>query len=313
MNLYEKYGVKMSLDFQYTESNHFKYFYNNVAYSNRKKACDVFSTSHGKIHSPPMNWRDECIRAAHTIWDLHGSDLVLFFSGGLDSEVMFRSFVALGCKPRVAIIRFHNLLNCHDIQFATQACSQLGIEPIYLDIDVEKFWENEIFSYTDGIQLTSPQLAVLLWAIDQVDGVPCIGAGENFLQRNYGEDLFFDVESENSVGLYQWFIKNNNPGIPAFFQYTPEQMYSFLIDENTQRLLKNSKNRRFLSTSKVKYELYRHHFDLAPRAAMTGFELVMEHDRIIRTTLEERYNRTDSLFKTPLNKYLNEFLPEEST
>lgn len=295
------------MNIELTENNHFCYYYNEKSFSLRSHRDDKLSTSHGTVTRPRMSWRDECLFSAKRIVEKYGDKVSLLFSGGLDSEVMLRSFVANGSLPNVVIVRFANYLNHHDLNYATQVCEQLQITPNFLDIDIEKFWQEEVFKYTDPIQLTSPQIAVILWAIEQIDGVACVGAGENFLQREYGKETFYDVESEVSLGFYRWFIHKNKPGIPAFFQYTPEQMYSFLEDEVVNDMLKNAKSKKFMSTSKVKYDLYKKHFDLKPRASMTGFELLMDHDKNIRQQLEDRYLGASSLFKTELNIYKKSF------
>ena len=293
--------------FNFTERNHFKVSYDEVPFVLRSNPQQKFSTSHGLISRTLGSWREECFSVAQKLWDKHGENLVVFLSGGMDSEVMLRSFLGLGLRPRVTIIRFENFLNHHDIHFAIELCADFQITPQYIDVNVEGFWRDEVFNYTDPVQTISPQLGLLFWATDQVDGVPVIGAGENYLRREENTNIFFDVESEVICGLYRWFIHRNREAVPCFFQYTPEIMYSFLCDPILEEFLKEAKTRRLLSTEKVKYELYRRHFDLKPRAALTGYERCQDIDEVARSTMRQKYIGADIIQTIPFQEYLKGF------
>ena len=48
--------------------------------------------------------------------------LNLFFSGGLDSELMLKSFLAIGEEPNIFIVRYEDDINLYDVSYAVSYC-----------------------------------------------------------------------------------------------------------------------------------------------------------------------------------------------
>ena len=79
--------------FEYTRNNHVQCNYTND---------QDFYFKHGTVSSH-KSWREECKLSAQEIYDKNGDNLILLFSGGLDSEVMLHSFLASGITPKVVL------------------------------------------------------------------------------------------------------------------------------------------------------------------------------------------------------------------
>jgi hypothetical protein len=293
------------MNIQLTKNNHFYYSYNNKKFSFREAATDQFSTMCGSISRPVKCWHDECLIAAQEIYERARGKVTILFSGGMDSEVVVRSFIKIGAPIEVVTIRFKNYLNHYDLGYAQRSSQNLGIQLKYLDLDVQEFWKTKAIDYALSVQVSSPQFPVLFWASDQIDNYLVLGSGEPFVSRKEGQNIFYDVESEIKCSLYRWFIYRNRESAPCFFQYTPEQILSFLIDDKFCQFLKSAKERRILSTKKVKHELYSQHFDLEYRTPMTGYELLDESEKKMRIELQRIIPSANAECWTPLEAYLS--------
>jgi len=278
--------------FEYTKNNHIQYTFDN------------FSLTHGKAHSH-RSWRDECKNAAMELYDLYGNDLVLLLSGGLDSEVVLHSFLSIGVKPKVIIFKYENNLNLHDINYAYRICAARQIVPIVKEVNVLRFFETELPSYAKVSGISSPQLNFLLYNAFHVDGIPIISAGENYLSRKIGGREVYDVEEEKLARMYDFFLAKNRESIPAFFQYTPELMVSFLQRESVYHWVETAKSRRYINIKKVKCSFITEEFDVEPRGKLTGFELLDKDDKKQRDILEQTYENREQW--TEFTDYIRSF------
>ncbi len=299
--------------FQYTHRNHFKFGYNGDWFANRSRPAEEFTVAYGECTRRPGDFRSECIRAARLVRDSTELPLNVLFSGGADSEVVVRSFAAAGIATKISILRFRDGLNQHDIRYAIDFCEQAGLAFEFVDLDLLKFWENELFDYAEKSSCVSPQHCATMWLCDQVDGLPIIGAGECYLTIDYVDDYFegrfvpgkspyrvgsWDLcEREKDASWYRFLINTGRPGLGGFFQYTPELMYSFLADDWTRKLVRCEVEGE-VENSNTKLAVYKRYFDLRDRPKYTGFEQVMDYDRIHRSELEALYPDSDQVAKT---------------
>ncbi len=290
-----------------TRDNHFKYYYNGVPFSFRKSEDDVFAVSHGPVSRPVKSWREECLLTAQEIYETYPKPINVLLSGGMDSEVVVRSFVESGINIQVNIIEFEDGLNKHDIQFAFDACAEMKITPKIIPLNIRKFWKNEVWDYADLISSPSPMLATLFWASDQLDGTVVIGGGDGYFKRNEGSNVFYEWETEVFYSLYRWFVKRKRDGVPAFFQYNSEQMLAFMLDQAVLNFVRDGKSRRLLSTRKIKHEIYSRHFKLAFRNPSNGYENLAHEEERLRKTMREKYPGATSVYKMNHYKYMMSF------
>ena len=261
--------------FQYTKNNHV-----DVGFT-----CDEdFYFKHGTVASY-KSWRNECKSTAQELYDLHGNNLVLLLSGGLDSEVMLHSFIACGITPRVAIFRYERNLNLHDINYALRICAARGISPEIIDINVETFFNTVLLDFALKTRCSSPQLNLYYYYANQLDGIPVFGAGENYLIRHIGKKNIYDCEEARVGTIYTYFRSIQRECIPAFFQYTPETMVSYLQKESVYRWVETAFNDRYINSKKIKPSIIAEDFDIEPRGKLTGFELMMDLDKTYRDKL----------------------------
>jgi hypothetical protein len=218
---------------QYTLCNHLQYGWAppNDGDGSRR----IFITKIGECSRKPESALDESVRAAKKIVDEFGSDIVLCMSGGVDSECLARAFLEAKIPVRAAIARYlPDSLNEDDIVDAIDFCKRFEIPTRIFEIDLIRFFETEKkhLEYVRRFACRSPQLAVhmeLLERIrDEMHGVPVLSGNptEATFDSKTGQ-LFFLLPSEPHLSYLRYFAQQKIPGVPFFFCYSPELIYSF--------------------------------------------------------------------------------------
>lgn len=298
-------------------NNHFKWGYGDAFYPWRRSPFDRWITQYGHPSSSIQNWSQENIRAARLIGEDSKRPVWLCFSGGIDSEVMVRTFLVARVPFRVVILQFENGENQHDVYWALRCCNDLQLQYDCLRLNVKKFLQSAAaLAYADSTQCVAPEMLATMWLIDQLDGFVVLGSGECYLARepqpNYvpGESPYLEKvpwylhEKEIIASWYKHFLWRNRSGAPGFFQYTSEQVYAFIRDDYVQRLTANQVIGK-LSTLSSKFWIYRRYWPkLQPRQKYTGYENLRENVRDLRTYLLARMPDIREVFKTPVETFL---------
>jgi hypothetical protein len=282
--------------FEYSKNHHIRCSFSN----------NILNFNHGKVFRY-LSWREECKNVAKELYDLHGDNLIILLSGGLDSEVVLHSFIACGILPKVAILRYEKNLNLHDINYALRICANRGLSPQIIDVNVKSFFENELLEFAKFTKCSSPQLNLLLYYADKVDGIPVLGAGENYLVRKEGEKEIYDLEEARVISMYKFFEHKFREAIPAFFQYTPEVMISYLQKESVYNWVETAKQQGYINSKKIKSSIIAEEFDIEPRGKLTGFELMEPLDNKYRKLLIEMDLGDNGEKWTPFIDYIKEF------
>lgn len=292
----------------YTYKNHFKFGYNGEYFNERVSPDDVWNVKYGRCEKYPLDFRSECVRAAKLIRKSTDKEIYVLLSGGVDSEIVARSFIEAGIPITCLIARFNDDMNEHDISYAFDFCDQYNQNYKVIDVDIYDLWTNELYKYASRSKCISPQLILPMWLSDQVDGYTIIGAGECYMVQN--SDCEYELwEKEKIASWYRHYIINDKDGCPGFFQYTPELMLSFINHE----IISNPTNRsEGCSTYYEKNKLYYHFWDLNKRPIYTGFEKFKELDyNLYRPYLENKFGENNGVHKTHINDLRDILYPIE--
>ncbi len=126
--------------------NSFVWGVNGIPFSSRTTNDDKFFVQYGKLTRNPLPWREECIATAKLIYnEANGEIPLIFFSGGMDSQVVAEAFRLSGVPFKVVTVRLnkkHDSWNWHDMKFAVEWCDAYNVEQLITDIAVIKFWEH---------------------------------------------------------------------------------------------------------------------------------------------------------------------------
>jgi hypothetical protein len=291
----------------YTEKNHFRFGYDgHHAYHGRTSPEQKFSFEYGRSSQRLTSWREANRLAAKSIRKNFDGPLWILFSGGTDSECVARAFWEADVPFRLATLRMEDGLNAHDLEHAFAFAQEISHPLELFDLNMREFWQSDLlYRYADPIQCVSPILVAHLWLADQVDGIPIIGQGECYLKKDIpadyvpGESPYLPspwrlIESERLCSLYRHFILNNRPAVPGFFQYLPEQIFTFLNDNPILSDLVQNKTIGKLGTRTSKNQMVRHFYpEINERQKFTGFENISElHDKL-RAHLAARFPHSD--------------------
>lgn len=320
--------------YEYTQQNYFRFgyerplfdgsdeFVRGKPYKERTTTFDRWWCEYQKVNVSRAcsSWRTENTFTAMQIADYArrlGLVPELFFSGGIDSEVMVRAFMEANVNFLITIVMFEDRLNLHDISFAVSFCQSHGLPYRILEIDLLRFWNN-IDPNTGRTMLDeiailsktfSPQLCEIIFSSLTIGHagdkpglkttLPVFGSGEpHLVKRN---EKWYLSEKERIASLYRAPMALDIPAIPAFFQYNPENTLAFM---QSDAVLNNLYRTDLNDSTNAKFAIYSQSYpDLVYRPKYTGFELVQEEDGIHRRRLKETYGAYDDVVYTRLDEF----------
>lgn len=303
--------INNKYQYQVSRGNELKFGYSGKVFNRRETGDDQFWITYPRCSRPTHDWRTECVIAAQEIGRVYqGRELFLCLSGGIDSEVMARAFVAGGIPFRTIITRYSNDINIHDISWAVIFCEGNAIPYEIYDLDVVSFWESgEMYVYAEVGQCISPQMANLLKIMDHIHGrggVPVLGCGEIMIA--YESSAWFVHGSERYFSLYHYLMRRGKPGAPRFFQWNPEIMYSYLTAPVLKRHLMRPGNETSNSLA-FKPDIYGTYWPLQPRPKYTGYEKIWKLDQKHRAELMKRHPFSGAVVKTELGQLIDQMRP----
>jgi hypothetical protein len=279
-----------------TQNNHFEY-------SASTDEDGVFQVKLGRLSRPAKTGFEEAKLAAQYIYEnRRGANIQLCLSGGVDSECMLQAFRASGVAFKVVFLKFKNSLNEFDIKTNKNICESLGIKFTEIDLDIIDFFSKEKhLDYGVKYRCQSPQLAVHLWLLDQIDGLPALG-GNPFAQTVLsGAPFFIGLPGDLHACYFRYLNQNKRTGAPWFFIYSPEMCSAFLRTDVAIKIRQHG-----LAPSQYSYHLKcitynQAGFNIRPRDnKFTGFELVRQHyDQLNGTQFGVSF---DKLFRKPLEE-----------
>ncbi len=234
---------------QNTLNNHLIYWYNDDE-SQRWRHSDNDHTSMrvGGCTRDPFSAKIEWTRIARLLIDQY-PDLTVFMSGGLDSEIALRCFLAAGIKPKLATIRFPDNKNDYDIgPMIDLVQREWGLDVTVIDFDPEEFClSGEYLEIAERYQAYTFYQQMLLKVAEKYSA-PMITVDEVELEKiphiNYDTGCadwqWCFLKKEDQDGVWRRFAdKTGIPALNNFYTYTPESMLAFLRLPTTAALIRD--------------------------------------------------------------------------
>lgn len=259
---------------QTTENNWYKWYYEGTEFfSRRKKGTGEFRTYLTPTCETIGNFKQETIKAVKSTLDVY-SDLVhcLFFSGGVDSEMILRAYLEVGYVPEVFVVRYENDYNKADVDMALEVCKCLNVDINIIDMELVKFFENEAVDISELAQIDRPRMLPSLKYMDLVDGLPVIGHSDVRWYKTK-EHVWLAQCFEHDIGCDKYIMLKNRPAIYQWFKWTPGLVLSYTKMKWFRDLISNKfpgqpdNNNKILGYS-------RFYNDMIPREKLTGFESI---------------------------------------
>jgi hypothetical protein len=296
----------------FTHYNHLRYTIGGRLFGFRNHGAEKYEVSLGRIdkdHYRRNNYRSELIRITDMVYRDLGKDLLLFLSGGTDSEIVLRNFIEYGIKPRCVVIRFKDGYNAADVDEAIEMCKELDVKLEILDFDVKNFfYSGEASDFAKKIQCTQITYLMAYYHVYKLSA-PSVMGGELLLTRyitkhsNYWYYTFRENEDASAMRFSNIF---DIPLVNEWFSYTPEIMLYFL--EATDAGIENlfSDPYKLTSVSSKNAILKKLYPDIRSKVKTHGFEKLLAFNyEAYKSILADSYKRLEhSLDGIPLSKAL---------
>lgn len=187
------------------------------------------------------NYYSECINtaqsAAYTAKE-NNLELMLFLSGGADSEAMAWLFLKNNIQFTPCIIKMTNEMNMFDIKFALKFCQDNNLTPKIIDFNPFAFLrDNAYMHYALKYRTTFPEMMMACWALDQVPhAYPIFPANIPFVVTN-NNVTGFNLLIDQFRCIWRYLFLNQRLGIENFFYHTKKQYSSAIVDPVYQPFL----------------------------------------------------------------------------
>jgi hypothetical protein len=304
----------------FTHNNHFRFGWGSSEYNFEDKSGDYW-VDFGRASYTPTSLRSECVRAATLIRENINTPLLVCFSGGIDSEIIVRSFQEANISFEVVIMRLNYRdqlnVNQHDNIYAFDYVKKHNIPYHVVDIDLEYIIRNVFEIEADKYKGNYLGILIHTEITKQFPQHHCIlGGGDLKLKRHRFNGRpaipgLFIEEGEISLSAIEAAYRRGMGINNRFFMHTPELMLAWLLDPDVAHWIKYeyafAGNFTVIDYHGIKaFVLYKHWPDMTPRPKFNGFEKLTlwnpnkkhEHDSDIIDILERvriRYKNNNDI------------------
>jgi len=271
----------------YTLDDHFTFGYGSGLFNPGEKSVDArLWCGYTRSTREPGSFKEECVNTARLI-GARAAELnrpvYVCLSGGMDSEVVVKAFLAAEVPFTTITFRFNGGLNSHELRFVNRFVARHQLKHVFFDMSIlDWIKSDEAADMFHGAQAAAfslmPHMKILSHVWFELGGLPVLGNGDIYLEN--GDEGWKYVELEYMLSWFRHAIRFRILGAIGFFQFTPEITLAMLRDPRIERLGRNvdSYANKIYQTSRfIKYSIYRTHWpDLAMRAKYSGQEFVKE-------------------------------------
>lgn len=264
----------------FTYNNHLYYEVGGRKFGYRETSIEKYNVFCGQADPSiykKSSWRQELIRTADCVHNEYGKDMVLFLSGGTDSEIVLRNFLEIGVVPRCVTIKFKDDYNLPDVVEAIAIGTDLGVPIEILEFDVKEFWNSgEASEFSKEIACSQITYLTVYYHIRKL-AAPAVMGGEQLLRKNITADSVYwchHFRENEDASAMRFSFKYNIPLVNEWFSYTPEMMLYYLEDQGVQNLVQNP-NHKITSVSSKNEILQRLYPEIRQKNKTHGFERLL--------------------------------------
>lgn len=252
---------------------------------------------------PILSWREELsVAAKQNVAYAGGRPIYIMFSGGMDSEIVCRTFKELDIPFTALTYEYYNgANNDHDTYYAREWCANNGVEHLIRKIDIKEFVLNKIPTYMErGYGMSNIYRYMKLEYIEHCEQelggycIQCDGTFTTYKSTLDGEIRAWWRLSDVSGGP-RWCKENSKLHNTHFFYTSPETAASYLIHP----IVKSQVFETNEHCHRVKKQVYFTEFpDIAERPKYGGYE-ELNH----RITVQFMNLRNNSNYNPKGNQY----------
>lgn len=273
-----------------TENNWYTWQYGNKEPMGRQNSEHLLlNFNYSRYDKPVLSFKEELDNAARSTLD-HYPGLVpcIFFSGGVDSELIVRSYFNIGSNPKIYIVRFDNDYNLYDVSYAITICNMMKWDYTLIDFNLTKFYENDALTVAEQAQIDRPGMLPHLKFTESVDGLIIVGHSDVRYFRQHDDysmpSVWLAQDFEHDIGCDKYNIYHNRPAIYQWFKWSPGLVLSYTKLNWFKRLVNDEIiGKTGINSTKIEgfRELYP---DMIQREKQTGIEKI---DHIYNKILEQ--------------------------
>jgi hypothetical protein len=207
---------------------------NDELFGLRKNKDDVYTLNINalSITEPAKSYKEELYNNARLMRDYHVGEFDVLLSGGIDSEVVVRTFKDLKIPHNTYIFKYENNINYKDVSSAVEIATCLNIPYKIIDFNLEKFFEVEAYDVFQKSGCIRAGRLPHLKFFDYLDNIPVMGEAEPYWLRVLTGDyskksnwIFPLNESNHNASMYLHSLGRDN--ICDWYEFNPNLIKAF--------------------------------------------------------------------------------------
>jgi len=298
-----------------TLDENFSYGYDGNLYNLRSTNSNL-QCYYKKASYIPSSFREECVRICNKISHYAETQKripIILFSGGLDSEIVIRSFIDSKKPFKIVVNKFSNNFNSHELFYVEKFLNSYNLTADYIDIDVETWLEsNEALAMAEISKCPYSEMLPTMKLIDhvyyQMNGVPVLGNGDFY--ASIIDNQWMYVEFEYILSWMRYCVAKKIVGAINFFQQTPEIVLAMGKDPLVTKTINDGFKPNLRSTKYMIYQKYWN--DVEIRQKFNGAEKIQTLCDKINNSHLIKYSDYKRKWTMPLEEFLSMIMPLET-
>lgn len=270
--------------------------FNYLLSENPSSIEDRYTITFNPISRPLLpTWKDEIEYEVNRLANTVNRQFFICMSGGIDSEVIARTFHELKVPFMAITIRYKDNKNEHDIKHAIKFCNDRRIPQTFIDIDPIPFLTNVVEEgIANGYENIGVYRYLVIWLmsyIEKLKGCAILGGG---LQQYRVKNGTLCIRMHHNMFTPQEYVKRTGTQhFPTFFSNTPEVYAAYQEDPLITFMLKNPDYFKTYMGNDISLEkilvMHKLWHDLAPRTKYHGYENIINWIDAKQLELDSRF------------------------
>lgn len=252
----------------------FSWYYDNEIIPGVKPSVDaIWKFKINKtITRPIKSYKEELLLNAQRVRDEVSGPLDLMLSGGIDSEIILRSYLESKIPINVFVFKYENNINIRDIDQCIEICKSLNVIPTIIDFNLQKFFENDAYDIWQKGYFHNAGRLPHMKMLDYLDNTPIMGDGypaaNEAIIKIDGDWMCATEEVRYNQTMYCKSVGRHM--IHTWHEYSPELVVSFLNNKVVRKFVE--KKILFDNFIDLKYFNHKLNWPIKIREKLVGFE-----------------------------------------
>ncbi len=229
--------------------------------------------------------REASIRAARRVRESTDKEIVVLYSGGMDSEWVLESFMLAKIEVTPLVIEYADGVNAHDVSWARRYIERRGIKNAIFEPLVLRDWYGSQAQFEIAELAQTTELAYTT----QFQAMARLNDGNRFFITGYDEpgmaaddsgterqwNLFYNERHYSVVKLFE---RLGIPGIANWGRFSSELFAAYVCQPQWQLLGANMYQPQVWNSEMVKVPMFQSWFPfMEARPKYTGFEAALDY------------------------------------